>query len=246
MSYGKISSTTVAVAAALAAGPAIAQEREAFEDGYRFADVLQYLEDVAAMPLHERLKSLDLTRRWERRAFDMTDDEVNAFARWLGDAIVSDASLSDEARYLAARWLAGSAVSGEWNGRTWVFHPGYRDAIRTVFEKGEPTALCWRQPELGGTVPPDDLPHCNRDVRDPHQTPWCVAGKVLHTDEVNRAMGVKQVVLQDGRSHYVFGIDQGPIGGTPSEPPEVKGLSDGAALWWSRCWDSRSPGRPAW
>ena len=246
MTYGKLTLAAAALAA-LAAGPAAAQEREAFADGYRFADVLQYLEDVASMPLHERPASLDLERRRERNVYDMTADEINGFARWLGNTIVSDASLSDEARYLAARWLARGVVHGEWNGTTRVFFPGHRDALRTVFEKGEPTALCFRTPDLyGGRAP--DLPHCGmwsrEDVRDPLETAWCVAGKVLHVDEVNRAMGVKQAVYRDGRARYRFGVTSDQM--SPSSPPEVKGLSDGAALWWSRCWDGRSPGRLAW
>ena len=235
MTYGKLTLAAAALAAlaALAAGPAAAQERQAFEDGYRFADVLQHIKDVAAMPLHER-PSRRLVRGMERPVYVMTADEINGFARWLGEAIVSDASMSAEARYLAARWLAYNAA---WSREERVLYPGPFDALRTVFEQVEPTALCWR--DVGWLYA--EYPDGDRCKRDPLRTAWCVAGHVLHGEEVGEAMGLDPSSFR----HLPGGSDLfTPV----SEPPEVAGpLSDAAAFWWSRCWNGRaSPERPAW
>jgi len=121
-----------------------------------------------------------------------------------------------------------------WNGVSsllrYIFgaqNPRGEAYVRELFETAEPPPVCkrWRpvteEPEEG----------CGPVRRDPLDTPYCMAGRVLHGEEVDEARG--------------FG--RGPNAGVaivshrPERPPEVRGLSEPAARWWSRCWDNRWP-----
>jgi len=66
------------------------------------------------------------------------------------------------------------------------------------------------------------------------RTPWCQAGHVLFSDEINRAYGWPEGAIL-GRSH----------GHQRSEPPRGK-VSDDAAAWWEICWDGRNTKPKKW
>ncbi len=228
----------VAVAvAALLAGPAGAQERPkphyAFNDGYTFEKAMRTLEDAAANASNRLIKLGD------GLGFRRTDAERDDLARWLADMIVRDATRSADVKLLAADWLARIWVHG-WTVTGGVaYFESFRDALRMVFEEGEPTAACIRDTEAMFTVrdrlPVTDPRYRPRCARNPHKTAWCVAGWALHSPEVDRAMGRKPELKSD---HL-----RGSFTAAAEEAPEVPGLSDGAARWWEACWDDRRPGR---
>lgn len=221
-------------AAALLAGPADTQERPkphyTFSDGYTFEKAMRALEDAAAKGTYWVVLGEGIFRR--------TDEERDDLARWLGDMIVRDATRSEDVKYRAAGWLA-SYAEGYSTDDGMVQHRASIDALRRVFEEVEPTAACVRDTEAMFTtrdhLPVTDPRYRPRCARNPHKTAWCVAGWVLHDDEVNRAMGRKP--------EYKPVRLRGSFNAEAEEAPEVPGLSDGAAKWWGRCWDDRRPGR---
>ncbi len=227
-----VAAVAVAVAALLA-GSAGAQERPkphyTFNDGYTFEKAMRTLEEAAA---NRRSAVLD------GYGFRRTDAERDDLALWLADMIVRDATRSADVKLLAAQWLARIWTQGWTVDGGVAYFESFRDALRMVFEEGEPTAACIRDTNAAWTVrdrlPVTDPRYRPRCARNPLKTAWCVAGAALHSPEVNRAMGRKtERPYATGSSFYA----------DAEEAPEVPGLSGGAARWWESCWDDRRPGR---
>jgi len=97
--------------------------------------------------------------------------------------------------------------------------------VREVFETAEPPPVCEPHPYVTAEVKEG----CGQGRRDPLWTPYCEAGRVLYAAEVDEARGVR-------RRLYVVSAYQ-----RPDRPPEVRGVSEPAARWWSRCWDDSGP-----
>jgi len=236
-----------ALSAAILAAPAGAQEKKHWRDydwGKRTptaAEAWLWLEAKAAgargnpwgLPLEDR-----------PGAYGSREDRA-ALAGALAELVVVHAARGESAAVVlsAVRELyaagTGRGKYMESLRRPEAMRPPHRpslDALRRIYFALEPFPLCeydaydrW-VPAVrtadGEIVPlpdvsPSGLPWC--DVP-PWESPWCLAGDALHGDEVPRAP--RNVVFE-------------PLSRPPT-PPDVAGLSPGAAEWWGRCWDDRT------
>ena len=220
-----------AVAAPIIAAPAGAQEK--YDWAYRLsvptaAEAWRWLEDGDDGSVRRSFQVASILR------FDpQPEEERNALAEGLVELVIRHAGRegSDTVVRLATRALYEAAVRydalyfapvGFPNGE--VGHRASLEALQRIFETLEPFPLCYIEPE--GVMPPDGMPWC--EVRPP-DSPWCMAGRALYSAEVDRAIGHKQ------RSSMARDL----WFRRSEKPPEVHGLSEGAARWWSRCWDGR-------
>ena len=107
-----------------------------------------------------------------------------------------------------------------------VDHRGSLEALRRIFEALEPFPLCYQPKGMESYDPDAQPPFCEVS---PPDSPWCVAGRALYSAEVDRGIGHTR------RSDWVLMS----LSWRSETPPEVGGLSEGAAMWWGRCWDGR-------
>lgn len=223
-----------AVGAAIIAAPAGAQEKHDWVNRRvpTAAEAWRWLEDG---PGGARERSSDVSGALGFPPHP--EEERDALAEGLAELVVRHAGRegSDTVVWQATRALYWAAVLHDAislgatdfpNGE--VDHRASFEALRRIFEVLEPFPLCYVSIGLEVRDPDHQPPWCEVS---PPDSPWCMAGRALYSAEVDRAIG--QLRRDAGA---------GPPFARPNMPPEVRGLSEEAAKWWSRCWDGRIMG----
>ena len=230
-----------AVAAAILAAPAGAQEEHDWRE-YDWgsgvptaAEAWRWLEADAAGKLRgSRRAGRSRISSWLYGFGDGSfREERDALSEGLAGLVVGHAGTDGSAAVvrMATKELYYAAVTlddGDGfdfpNGE--VGHRGSLEALRRIFEALEPFPLCYQPIGMEFHDPDAQPPFCEVS---PPDSPWCVAGRALYSAEVDRGIGHTRRSDWTLMSPFV----------RPETPPEVRRLSEGAAMWWGRCWDGR-------